>query len=233
MHLLLIRHGESQNNVIEAKYGDGEVFATTRSSDPELSERGFSQADSLGVGLGQLLHAERQRVTLMCSPMLRACQTAQPLGQILDLPVIVSPDLFENGGMYKRVDGRKQSMPGLKPRELQERFPSYDVSLVPTTGLTVVEKNLDESLVRAKKVAQWIAARAADPSMEEAILVIVAHVDFIGLLSQTLLTPLVETPPQHTSYWEMNNTAINHMFIGAKIGTRGSFSVNHASLSSY
>ena len=56
MHLLLVRHGQSMNNVIEAEVGGGEDFLRRRSIDPPLSTLGRSQADALGLHLGAQVH---------------------------------------------------------------------------------------------------------------------------------------------------------------------------------
>jgi 2,3-bisphosphoglycerate-dependent phosphoglycerate mutase len=93
--VLLIRHGESTNNVLWA--GDSATFLAARSDDPPLTARGVEQADLLAAHL----RATGERVDrLVCSPMLRAIQTAQPLAAALGVPVEVWVEVHEHGGMY-------------------------------------------------------------------------------------------------------------------------------------
>ena len=47
-HVILVRHGQSENNVIESEVGDTPEFYTRRSIDPKLSALGHQQAFLLG-----------------------------------------------------------------------------------------------------------------------------------------------------------------------------------------
>lgn len=95
MDVLLIRHGESTNNVLWA--GDRDGFLAARSDDPPLTPLGVEQAAQLAAHV----RATGERIDrLVCSPMLRAIQTAQPLAAVLGVPVEVWVEVHEHGGMY-------------------------------------------------------------------------------------------------------------------------------------
>ena len=100
MRFVLVRHGQSTNNALWAETGD----ETGREADTRLTALGEAQAAALATyasspGLPWAL------THLYASPMARAVQTAAPLADALDLPLVLSPDLFEVGGPYDLVDG--------------------------------------------------------------------------------------------------------------------------------
>lgn len=103
-HWLLIRHGESENNVL------GEQGQENRVPSPSLTETGLEQAEALARRW--LPASERQKTELMevfggeggrlvCSPMVRALQTIEPLAKATKKDVWVEPLLFERGGVWK------------------------------------------------------------------------------------------------------------------------------------
>ncbi len=95
MRLLLIRHGESENNRIHAETGSW----SGRSPDPGLTELGHTQAAKLAD-----FYVERQLPrpdVLLTSLMRRAVATAAPLARALDLPLHGHPLLHEVGGVYE------------------------------------------------------------------------------------------------------------------------------------
>ncbi|WP_022909775.1 histidine phosphatase family protein [Aestuariimicrobium kwangyangense] len=94
MQLLIIRHGQSANNVaMEASLGeDGRV------ADPALTDLGRRQAEAVGrwiVDHGP--HPERIHTSLM----RRTIETAAPLAHALGVPVEPHRDLFESGGVFE------------------------------------------------------------------------------------------------------------------------------------
>ncbi len=100
MRFVLIRHGQSTNNALWAENGN----EVGRDVDTRLSTLGEKQAAALAAyatspGLPWAL------THLYASPMARAVQTAAPLADALDLPLVLNRDLFEVGGPYDLVDG--------------------------------------------------------------------------------------------------------------------------------
>ena len=120
--VLLVRHGESSNNVLaeelvnqvkEGKVSRAAImedWLRRRTSDPPLTKMGERQAQDLANFLAPILAEERKRgapVILACSPMLRACMTLQPVAAGLAKLVPTSfamsdvevlPDIFEVHG---------------------------------------------------------------------------------------------------------------------------------------
>lgn len=98
--LVFVRHGESLWN--EGRRFQGQ-------SDPELSPRGHAQAARVAARL----RIAGSLAALYTSPLRRAAETAQVIGQAMGLPPRVEPDLREMGlGAWE----------GLTPDEIRERW---------------------------------------------------------------------------------------------------------------
>lgn len=230
MHLLLIRHGQSKNNILEAAHGAGDAFNARRSVDPPLSEFGERQAKLLGRHLGAQLQRSKGNVRILCSTMTRAMQTAQPLAHVLGLKVEVRPELHEVKGFY---DTAGQIAKGPGADEIEARFPQFDASLCPRDGQggETCAQTIQRAEVVCSLLRTWGAGNSA--RSEESIVVIVSHNDFINHLARKLLAPmgaeaLAATEPDQMfqdSYWPMNNTAISHLIIGVK-PPQGSYPAN-------
>lgn len=220
MHLLLVRHGQSANNILEAAHGCGEAFNKRRVVDPPLSALGFRQAQLLGRHLGAQLRRAKPRIRLVCSSMTRACQTIEPLASSLALSPVVHPDVHEVKGFYATSGPGNQRGP--TRAALQQLFPGYDASLIPEEGQG--SELCRDAFSRARRVISMLNTWASeDPSGEE-IVVLVSHNDFIGLLARQLLVPsgqneaLGDEPELlfTESYWPMNNTGVSHFVLGAR-----------------
>ncbi|NOU97803.1 histidine phosphatase family protein [Paenibacillus sp. LMG 31456] len=87
MELFIIRHGQSIGNTVPHDVPDG-----------ELTELGISQAARVAECL-----AERKFDQLICSPLIRAIETAQPLARALKLPIQIWKNTFEvrSKGVYR------------------------------------------------------------------------------------------------------------------------------------
>lgn len=99
--VFLLRHGESVSNA------DPRAVALPGEAGDRLSERGREQARAAAVAL------KRAGITrLLSSPMRRAGETAEPLGEALGLPVTVLPyvhELKEPAG-YGRLSPEEQKL---------------------------------------------------------------------------------------------------------------------------
>ena len=84
MIVYFTRHGESVNNVADR------ALEVTPANGDSLSERGWEQAR----GLGERLRGEGIE-TIIASPYGRAQETAQAIGEVLDLPYETDEDLYE------------------------------------------------------------------------------------------------------------------------------------------
>jgi 2,3-bisphosphoglycerate-dependent phosphoglycerate mutase len=95
MRVLLIRHGQSRNNLHHERTGG----THNRWPDPGLTALGRRQADRLGAAFaaGKLPAPER----ILCSLMLRAVETAAPIAAATGVPVEGRLDLHEVGGVFE------------------------------------------------------------------------------------------------------------------------------------
>lgn len=222
MHLLLVRHGQSANNVIEAELGDTPAFYQRRTVDPPLSALGERQAQALGRHLGAQLSAAARsgRVHLVCSSMRRAMQTCAPLAAALALTPDVRPDCVERCAFFSMsADGTEQiPEPGPTRAEVKERFPTFDTSRLDDTALPALE-TASGARARADRVAAELMDCASGGDAPE-LIVLVAHADFIGQLARALL--MAEPPaaldgdtsqPTGYAYWDLNNTATCHLVV--------------------
>jgi 2,3-bisphosphoglycerate-dependent phosphoglycerate mutase len=120
MQLLLIRHGQSINNLSFAQTG----VEDSRHPDPELTPQGLRQAEYLGqaFGDGRLPRPD----LLMSSLMLRAVQTVAPISAALDMPVIGDSLIYEVKGVHSGVPGSPagaQPHPGASATQLRAIAP--------------------------------------------------------------------------------------------------------------
>ena len=106
MHLLIIRHGQSSNNLLYATTGS----AHGRSPDPELTELGHQQAGQLAdfFAAGRIIRPN----VLISSLMMRAVQTAAPLAEALDVPIEGHLELNEVRGVFQGAPGAYEQHPG-------------------------------------------------------------------------------------------------------------------------
>mmetsp|Transcript_60555 Transcript_60555/g.112396 ORF Transcript_60555/g.112396 Transcript_60555/m.112396 type:complete len:314 (+) Transcript_60555:45-986(+) len=220
MHVLLIRHGQSANNILEAEHGSGARFNQMRSTDPPLSALGVQQANLLGKSLSAQLEGQRENVSVFCSSMTRALQTVQPLSKELRVKTVVHPDVHEAKGFY---DTSGKVVTGMSRAAIASKFPEYDASLVPQAGQG--SETCLAAVQRAQRMAAQLQSWAAEGgAAAERIVVIVSHCDFIGLLTRRLLFPSstevnaeVDDPEKlfQESYLWCNNTGISHLIVGA------------------
>ncbi|CAE7323790.1 unnamed protein product [Symbiodinium natans] len=231
MHLLLVRHGQSKNNILEAEHGAGKDFNSKRCVDPPLSDLGKLQAQLLGRRLGAQLRRSKQRVRLMCSSMTRALQTIQPLAEELQLPVTVHPDVHEVKGFYDTAGEGLAHGPGKEA--IEQRFQGFDASLIPEGQ---GPETIAEAAARGMRIVETLQ-KWAETSSDEDVIVLVSHNDFLGLIGRLLLFPLAgnnvadigaATEPEQLfkeSYWPMNNTGISHFVLGVR-PPAGAYQVN-------
>ena len=206
MHLLLIRHGQSTNNVVEAEKGDGADFNAARLPDPALSPLGERQAEALGEYLAPKL--ENEKVTLFVSGMKRALQTMLPLATKLCIPPLVRPDTFERGGLYtKAEDGSFVQEKARSAEEIQEEFPTYNVSELVGVEWGRVERSDKECFERAGRVVAWLRDMAKRSSAGD-VVVFVSHMDFLDHMAKHFLGL------RYNSVWmKLDNVSISHLVV--------------------
>lgn len=106
MKLLIIRHGESTNNLLHSTTGGFEG----RSPDPLLTPRGQQQAKLLAKAMSE---GDQPAPTILyCSLMSRAVQTASAIADALDLRMIGHLEAYEAGGPYEGLPDAPVPHPG-------------------------------------------------------------------------------------------------------------------------
>ena len=189
--LYLIRHGQSANNAL--------VGESPRTADPGLTRVGTAQAGTVAAHMRHDLDKTDVRdgldgercygiERLYCSPMLRALQTARPIGAELGLAPEVWVDLHEAGGVWlDRGDGRgRVGHGGLTRSEMQVRFAGFSLrdDVTDDGWWDGTFEARGELVARAGRVADEI--RDMLSGAEERI-ALVSHGTFLSLLVQHLL----------------------------------------------
>ena len=189
--LYLIRHGQSVNNAL--------VGESPRTADPCLTPTGQAQAkrvaahlcresDKTDVRNGLVGEGGYGIGRLYCSAMLRALQTAQPIGAALGLTPEVWVEVHEGGGIWlDHQDGRgRVGHGGLTRSEMATQFAGFDIP----AGVTDAGwwdgtfERREQLIARAARVAVDIQDML--PRAKERI-AIVSHGTFLNMLIQHLV----------------------------------------------
>jgi broad specificity phosphatase PhoE len=205
MEIFLIRHGQSSNNAL--------VDSTLRVEDPLLTAAGEQQAQytALHLAAGRHLHSTVRHAArpvldrLYCSAMIRAMQTARPIGEALGVRPEVWIDIHEIGGIFLDHGERKIGYSGQTRSQLAQRFPGYVLpSQLSEHGWWNRDfEETQQGYIRAAEVAQALRRRAA----EDVRIGLVSHGDFLSALLQALGDQL----PGEGVYYEHRNTGITHI----------------------
>ncbi len=203
VRLMLIRHGESENNRIQADTGSWDG----RLPDPDLTDLGRLQALRL-AGLFATSRLPRPDV-LYTSLMRRAVATAQPIAEALDMPLTGHLQLYEVGGVFEGPDEGPSAtgipVPGHSASALQQVSPR----LVLPAG--VDENGWYRTPFETPSSAWHRASRVLDELSvqhggSDAVVAVVTHV----WISQLLLRAVLDWPPtdggELTGWLALNNT---------------------------
>lgn len=224
MRLYIIRHGESANNAL-ASVRDYDEYMTTRSPDPPLTDVGRIQADRIAAHLAADCHPENGEAPLgdgrqggyniqylFCSAMLRALETAFPIGRALGLEPEVWLDIHEHGGIFfgnPRNDSGVASYPGLSRQAIVEQFPGFKVPLeISETGWwSGGYEEIECCEARALHVAQTLRSWAAD-RYNTANIALVSHGTFVDRLLKALFGQDLDT---RQVFFQHYNTAVTRV----------------------
>ncbi len=220
--LILVRHAESGNNVlaeqIRQAHGADVPEATLigqearmRHPDADLSDRGHRQLEQLSrydwsdyfMKAGAF-----PRCKVFTSPMQRCLLTAQAVGTSLrasmDEPVVVGPDLFEEGGCYHhQEDGTPMGLPGASWQDIGARFPEFACPPASPRGWydRAHIETADEFHARAFDIVDWIWRMQQDMLRSgHAVLVLVMH----GNIMSAIMSTLFSGAPHRTLYKHCN-----------------------------
>jgi probable phosphoglycerate mutase len=139
MRIILIRHAESRHNI--------EKIIAVRSACPGLTERGFAQANTLAQRLqatGELDGATH----LLCSPALRARQTAEDIAPVLGLPLSIDDQLIEQD---------TGDAEGLTQAAYDARYGPFNPAREPTRPLAPGGETWEQKNARVTAAMQSIA----------------------------------------------------------------------------
>ena len=206
LRVVLIRHGESTNNV--AWIESPSTYFGTRLADPPLSGLGKIQASHAGLwlrglGVGGSAACSASPVArgaigpineLMVSPMRRALQTAAPIAAHTGLVPRVCLDLFECGGAFEGGEAKPSFGVGGNPRSvIASEFPAYSLPDALTeegwyaAAATAATRETDEECVaRSVRIVARLRERASALAANHT-LVLVVHHDLICVISRQLL----------------------------------------------
>ena len=184
--LLLIRHAQSQNNVIE----DRPDYAQARQPDPPLTAHGHASARQFAqdADLGGVTH-------LYTSLMLRAVQTAAPIAARLKLPAHGLEQAYEYGGLTTGPAGGFTPVTGGDHASLSAHCPALiwpaHLTGQPWDGGA---EAWEEPLFHARATHVLTELRTRHHAQDRVALV--THHDFAGALIRAALGwPVTDTPP--------------------------------------
>ena len=154
MRIILIRHGESEADLLDVHEGR---------ADFELTERGHRQAEAMAKYVTEHYSLTR----LYASPLKRAAQTACHLSEKAGLPICFEPDLMEfNNGL----------LAGLSREEADLRYP--EVKNLPIDQAVYGQESKVEFRNRAEKALNRVLAESGPDS----VVAIVSHGGMINQL---------------------------------------------------
>lgn len=210
MHVYLIRHAQSENNVLT------QATRHRRKVDPNLTELGYQQRPLLAARLAAEcdVRGEGFGITrLYTSAMYRSLLTAQPVAEALNLQPKLWPDLHEMGGMFRQQNGRIEGFGGMTRAEILAEFPGYSLTeevsdkgwYDPSLGY----EPETHSFFRAIKVARALS----EQSDGDDVIALVSHGGFLDILLKAIFAQLP------TQAWSMryfhDNTAITRINYGS------------------
>ncbi len=206
MHVYLIRHAQSENNVLTSE------TMRRRKVDPDLTELGYRQRDNLASFLASELDvvgASFEITQLYTSAMYRSLLTSQPISEALEIQPEVWPDLHEKGGMFLRQNGRVKGFNGMTRSAISQEFPAYQMpDSVSENGWYNPDLGMEpetHSFYRAIKVARVLS----DWSDSDRVIALVSHAGFLDVLLKAIFEQLPSRPYAMRYYHD--NTAITRI----------------------
>ena len=165
MKLLLIRHGESEADLLDVHEGR---------ADFPLTERGRRQAQAMAAAV-----AKREKITkIYASTLTRAKETATFLSSAAGIPVIFDEDLMEfNNGL----------LAGLSRKEADEKYPT-----IPDLPVDQAVYGM-ESMLAFRQRAERALNRIMTENNSDDTVAVVSHGGMINQLYHALLGLPVES----------------------------------------
>lgn len=223
--IILIRHGESANNVTYATvrnmFGDSlsperyeEELEKLHNPDCGLSPKGMLQTEKLRDYIasgGFKAVAVPDEWKIFSSPMQRCLLTSQEISTAFgSKSVTVMPFLFESDGCYKAYpDGTSVGIPGMTKAEVEERFPTFACEHGMENGWYKLshKETRKEFNTRAEEVSDWLWQLHDQSEVERGFktgVVLSIH----GNLIQSIITNLVKSSNMMLTH---DNTGFAHV----------------------
>lgn len=158
MRLLVIRHGESEADILKVHEGR---------ADFELTERGHRQAEAMGEYVSQSYQIDK----IYCSTLKRAVQTAEHLGAKVGLPLAFDEHLMEfNNGL----------LAGLKYGVAEKEYPAVETPL----HSAVYEQ---ESALAFRYRAEYMLSKLISENDQDSTIAAITHGGMINQLYRAFL----------------------------------------------
>jgi 2,3-bisphosphoglycerate-dependent phosphoglycerate mutase len=224
--LYLIRHAQSTNN----ETWDGTPFHPGREPDPDITENGHRQAESLARHLAhpeaeprQLPFAavEETRFGLThvyCSLMTRSIATAEYVADACGLGLEALPDIFEQHGIYHVNDaGEREGLPGPGRDYFEQRFPKLGLP-DEVDGEGWWNRPYEQPAEFVARVGQVVGAIRGRLCASDDSIAMITHGDFID----QFVNELMGVDRHRHNYenhwvanWTLHNTSITRIdFVG-------------------
>lgn len=165
MRILVIRHGESEADILNVHEGR---------ADFNLTEKGHLQAQAMAEYVSASYSVDK----IYVSTLKRAVQTATHLSEKINVPIILDEDLMEfNNGL----------LAGLSREEAAEKYPRIE-------NLPIDQSVYgQESRVEFRNRAETALAKILAENDKDATIVIVSHGGMINQLYHTFLKLPIES----------------------------------------
>ncbi len=206
MQAYLIRHAQSENNVLSSDN------LHRRKVDPDLTELGYRQREALADFLAnEAKLADRSFAIshLYTSAMYRSLLTTQPVSAALNMRPEVWLDLHEKGGMFQRQNGRVSGFGGMSRSAIKGQFPDYRLpAAVSDSGWYDAALGYEpetHSAFRAIKVANELSERGRS----DEVIALVSHAGFLDTLLKAIFGQLPSRA--YAMRYYHNNTAITRV----------------------
>ncbi len=206
MHVYLIRHAQSENNVLTSE------TMHHRRVDPDLTELGYRQRAALADYLADESRLGKEGFDisrLYTSAMYRSLLTTQPVSAALDTRPMIWPDLHEKGGLFHRQNGAVNGFAGMTRSDILSEFPGYRLpDTVSEAGWYDASLGFEpetHSFFRAIKVAKDLS----EWSKTDAVIALISHAGFLDILLKAIFGQLPSRP--YTMRYYHYNTAITRI----------------------
>lgn len=226
VRFLIVRHGRSANK--------SRNVGETASSDPELSEQGYDQAEALGTRLADdLTRIQSGDIIVASSPMRRCLLTIRPAVFQLN---IAPGDCIVHGGCYE-FGCAGLANKGTPANEIADSFPEFSIAGGFNEDGTweyqgsSPKETPDEARARAVRLVDWIwdvaQTLSQRPSRRPKVFVLSLHQTLADLICQLLLDGTVDNWQYGEMKYKLQNTGITEIMLEssgrAKSGVQNDF----------